>query len=79
MDISEVYEFYIYFGGLVFLKDIFFVVVIDFGIFFFGYVFVIWVDKEKDLLIIYVFNWYVLDVGLIIFKILMIVLLDKDE
>lgn len=82
-DISEVYElyikFYIYVGGLFVLMNILYVVVMDFGIFFFGYVFVIRVELEMDLLKIYVFVWYILDIFLVIFKILMIILLGNDK
>lgn len=79
MDISEVYESYTYSGGLVSLKDIFFVAAIDFGTSFSGYAFAIRVDKEKDSSTIYVPNWYASDAGLITFKIPTTVLLDKDE
>lgn len=64
---------------VVFLLDVFMFVVIDFGIIFFGYVFVMRDELEKDLLKIFVFYWYVLDGSLILYKILIIVLLDKDE
>lgn len=49
----------------------------DIGIIYFGYVFVMRDDFKKDLLKIDVFYWF--DVGFILFKILMIVLIDKNE
>lgn len=55
-----------------------FVVVIDFGNIFFGYVFVLRNDVENDLLKIYIFLWIVLSGFLILFKILMIILLNID-
>lgn len=61
----------------VILIDYLLVVVMDFGIIYFGYVFVMRDDFKKDLLIIDVFYWC--DVGFILFKILMIVLIDKNE
>lgn len=43
-----------------FLRNVLLVVGIDFGIIFFGYVFVMRVDFENDFLSIYVFSWFFL-------------------
>lgn len=54
----------------------FFVVVIDFGIMFFGYVFFFFNDYEKDFLRILVVNWFVGSGCLVFLKILICVLFD---
>lgn len=59
------------------LLNVLLVVVIDLGNIFFGYVFFMRIDVNKDLLKSYIFCWQVLNGSLILFKILLIILLNN--